>query len=136
MISASVTDSGVARGLTDAALFLGTELPRGLHGLGEQLEGAVKRHAQGRPGPQRVTGAYVSSIGMQAHQAGVHYEVEVGTNAPEGRRLEYGFHKQDKLGRSFHQPPFPHWRPALAETMPAANALFERLLSGVQARLG
>lgn len=37
----------------------------------------------------------------------------VGTNVVYARRLEYGFMKKDKLGRSYHQAPRPYLRPAL-----------------------
>jgi phage gpG-like protein len=37
----------------------------------------------------------------------------VGTNLPYARRLEYGFMGKDKLGRTYHQPPHPYFRPPL-----------------------
>lgn len=42
----------------------------------------------------------------------------VGTNAPQGRRLEFGFVGADALGRVYNQPPFPHVGPAVEEQAP------------------
>jgi len=36
----------------------------------------------------------------------------VGSGAPYGRRLEFGFVGTDALGRSYHQAPQPHVRPS------------------------
>ncbi|MBI9114303.1 hypothetical protein [Sanguibacter suaedae] len=38
----------------------------------------------------------------------------VSTNLPQARRLEFGFFGEDSLGRNYRQPPYPHWRPAIA----------------------
>lgn len=39
----------------------------------------------------------------------------VTSTAPQAHRLEFGFVGVDALGRSYHQPPRPHFRPALAK---------------------
>jgi hypothetical protein len=72
----------------------------------EQLYDDVRRAASGRPGPDVRSGAYLGSI--------VKTETKVFTSSPYGPRLEYGFTGTDRLGRNYHQPPFPHWRPAAA----------------------
>ncbi|RSO40609.1 hypothetical protein DMH15_14715 [Streptomyces sp. WAC 06725] len=43
---------------------------------------------------------------------------EVGTSAPQGRRLESGFVGADSLGRHYAQPPFPHLGPAVDQAGP------------------
>lgn len=42
-------------------------------------------------------------------------EVQVGTDVPYARRIEYGFMGKDKLGRRYHQTPRPYLRPAFDE---------------------
>jgi hypothetical protein len=39
----------------------------------------------------------------------------VGTNKPQGRRLEFGFVGADSLGRHYNQAPQPHVRPSIDE---------------------
>jgi hypothetical protein len=79
------------------------------------LETAVKRHASGRPGPRIVTGNYNRSITRTVTPIAGGAEGEVGTNAVQAARLEYGFHGRDSLGRLYDQPPYPHFRPAADE---------------------
>lgn len=66
----------------------------------------VRRNASGRPGPNIVTGHYVSSFMI--------VEDKVVNPSRQTRRLEYGFSGVDSLGRHYDQPAFPHFRPALA----------------------
>jgi hypothetical protein len=81
------------------------------------LETAVKSHASGRPGPRAVTGDYrrsiTTAIYVSPDRSGI--LAVVGTNKPQGRRLEYGFIGVDALGRHYNQPPYPHFRPAIVE---------------------
>ncbi len=86
----------------------------------------VKRRASlprtGPPGPRIQTGNYVRSMGMRM-SVGLGGPVgSVGTNAPQGRRLELGFTGTDSLGRSYAQPPYPHFGPALDEIAPLFTA--------------
>lgn len=78
---------------------------------GLYLEGQVKARVQGRPGPRRITGNCLGSWSTQ--QLGGELAVSVGSNAPQARRLEYGFHGADSLGRVYSQPAFPHLEPAV-----------------------
>ncbi|WP_372516423.1 HK97 gp10 family phage protein [Streptomyces noursei] len=73
----------------------------------------VQRRASGRPGPRVVTGRYRASWQSDVHRAGPVVVAEVGTSAPQGRRLEFGFVGVDSLGRHYAQPPFPHLGPAV-----------------------
>lgn len=75
------------------------------------VEASIKRHASGRPGPQVITGDYRRSWTTEVHRGGDSIVAVVGTNRPQARRLEYGFNGQDSLGRTYHQPPFPHMGP-------------------------
>lgn len=104
-----------------------------LHGLPPQIDAAVgvttahytqllrtrvRGRASGRPGPRRVTGDYRRNISGHSGQLlpGV-WQGVVGTNSPQSRRLELGFVGRDSLGRTYHQPPYPHFGPALDETV-------------------
>ncbi|MDN3025677.1 HK97 gp10 family phage protein [Streptomyces sp. S.PB5] len=73
----------------------------------------VQRNASGRPGPRVITGKYRASWQSDVHRAGPVIIAEVGTSAPQGRRLEFGFVGVDSLGRHYNQPPFPHLGPAV-----------------------
>lgn len=58
---------------------------------------------------------YDREIQMRMGSAGMKYPLtEVGTDEPQGFRLERGFTNIDKLGRIFSQPPRPHFGPATA----------------------
>lgn len=72
------------------------------------------------PGPNVGTGDYVRSMTQTNGFEGDNPVSTVWTNAPQARRLEYGFPvvMVDSLGRHFNQPPFPHWRPAAEEIEP------------------
>ena len=86
---------------------------------GYLLQTRVKARASGRPGPNVVTGDYRRSIGVQFYRdpkAG--FVAVIGTNKPQGARLEFGFHGMDSLGRSYDQPPYPHFGPAFDQTKP------------------
>jgi hypothetical protein len=64
----------------------------------------------------RVTSTYVRSIHHEIAIAQPDYcEGVIGTNLPYGMRLEFGFNDTDSLGREYHQPAQPHWRPAFDE---------------------
>lgn len=77
------------------------------------LQRQVQLNASGRPGPNAPTGNYRRSIHRRTVKLTRSSYGEVGTNMPQGRRLEHGFTGQDSLGRSFDQPAYPHFGPAL-----------------------
>jgi hypothetical protein len=81
------------------------------------LETRIKANASGRPGPRAITGDYRRSwrVTNPRFVGGV-LSVQVGTNKPQARRLEYGFVGTDSIGRVYNQPPFPHVAPAVAAT--------------------
>ncbi|WP_405999407.1 hypothetical protein [Streptomyces sp. NBC_00829] len=55
----------------------------------------------------------------------------VFTDAPQQRRLEYGFVGVDRLGRQYRQPPFPHIEPAFRQTQ---SGFLDALRKGVLPR--
>ncbi|NIN66324.1 MAG: hypothetical protein GTO63_16865 [Anaerolineae bacterium] len=80
----------------------------------ERLLDLTIRNASGRPGPNIVTGDYVSSFYIKKSFLNFH----VTNDSPQTHRLEYGFYGTDSLGRVYNQPPFPHMRPALQAVVP------------------
>lgn len=78
----------------------------------------VQAKASGRPGPNAPTGDYRRSWNVKFRKVGGAIEADIGTNKPQGRRLEFGFHGTDSLGRSYDQAAFPHVWPAASEVFP------------------
>lgn len=98
---------------------------------GALLETKVKANIHalfGRPGVtvsgrplgkrEKHTGDYRRSVARETTTRGSHTEVVVGSEAPQARRLEFGFVGTDSLGRRYNQPPYPHWRTAMDEIEP------------------
>ena len=79
----------------------------------------VRYHASRRPGPNYVTGRYANSIRAARGRGADMYRIIVWSDHPASHRLEYGFVGADSLGRMYSQPPYPHFRPAIAELAPA-----------------
>ena len=81
------------------------------------LQRQVQLNASGRPGPRSGiapnTGNYRRSINRRTVKLLRSSYGEVGTNSPQGRRLESGFSGTDSLGRSYDQPAYPHFGPAI-----------------------
>ncbi|WP_424217002.1 HK97 gp10 family phage protein (plasmid) [Streptomyces sp. BI20] len=92
------------------------------------LVASIRQHASGRPGPRVITGAYRASWQSEITGSGDVTTAQIGSNAPQARRLEYGFVGTDSLGRRYAQPPFPHVGPALRATGPAVARLLARAL--------
>ena len=98
---------------------------------GQLMQTKIQAHASGRPGPNAPTGNYRRSIHVEFGQAGGGLEARVGTNAPQGRRLEFGFVGTDSLGRHYNQPPFPHFGPAANEVEPEFVAALAAVAMGI-----
>lgn len=95
---------------------------------GIRLQTQVRANASGRPGPRAQTGDYRRSITRQTSISATGIRVEVGTNSPQGRRLEFGFWgMRDSLGRLFHQSPYPHFGPAADVAEARFPAAIERV---------
>lgn len=75
----------------------------------------IQKRAGGRPGPRVITGVYRASWRVEKKTSGFltrNVWISVVTSHPAAHRLEYGYIGIDSLGRRYHQPPFPHVRPA------------------------
>jgi hypothetical protein len=83
------------------------------------------------------TGTYRRSFHMETvEKSSERCRVEVGTDAPQAKRLEYGFVGADKLGRVYNQAPRPHIRPALDEKRGAAVDEFRAAVGDIVRRRG
>lgn len=91
----------------------------------------IQKNASGRPGPNAITGQYRASWDVNVAVAGGQVSAVVFTDAPQQRRLEYGFVGVDRLGRQYRQPPYPHIEPAFRQTQPG---FLEALREGVLPR--
>ncbi|GGV02479.1 hypothetical protein GCM10010211_82280 [Streptomyces albospinus] len=78
----------------------------------------IQRNASGRPGPRVITGQYRASWDVRVSTEDGEVTAEVFSDAPQARRLEYGFIGVDSLGRHYRQSPFPHVEPAFWQTQP------------------
>jgi hypothetical protein len=108
-------------------------LVKGMDDVVRQGADIVKKNASGRPGPNVITGTYRRSILTLVTEGGDGIEGHIYTDAPQALRLEFGFRGSDILGRTFDQPPYPHFQPAV----PEVAAIAERILGqGVRAELG
>ncbi|MEU1327251.1 HK97 gp10 family phage protein [Streptomyces microflavus] len=109
-----MTPDELADRLDRAATRVGPAIQRAVRHTGELGRARIRGNASGRPGPNVITGAYRNS--WETHNRRLPYGAmcTIGTNAPQGRRLEFGFMGMtDSLGRTYHQPPFPHVGPAI-----------------------
>lgn len=122
-------DVKIAAGLRAGAKNVDTKTRNLVRHYGALLRTRVMAKASGRPGPRTVTGDYRRSWQNQFSGGGGTYKAETGTNAPQAKRLEFGFNGMDSLGRVYSQPPYAHARPAFDEIVPQ----FEQ---GGQALLG
>lgn len=78
--------------------------------------GLIRANAQGRPGPRRIWGDYLRSWDSQVQRVGDNKVLGIiGSDAPQGPKLEYGWDGEDSLGRYSFQPPYPHIGPAVPE---------------------
>jgi len=103
----------LARDLGKASIASGARAYKIVRHHGMRLQAKVKANAAGRPGPRIQTGDYNRSIGLIVGIEGSGPIARVGTNRPQGRRLEKGFVGTDSLGRTFNAPPYPHFEPAV-----------------------
>lgn len=116
-----------------AATELGSRATALVRHWGTRLQASVKAHAAGRPGPRMVTGDFNRSVALDVTVGG-QSTARVGTNRPQARRLEFGFHGIDSLGRNYDQPPYPSFGPGYDDTAPgfeeAAGQLIVDVLGG------
>ncbi|WP_331746910.1 HK97 gp10 family phage protein [Streptomyces sp. NBC_00842] len=109
-----MTPDELADRLDRAATRIGPAIQRAVRHTGELGRARIRGNASGRPGPNVITGAYRNSWETTDRRLPHGAMCTIGTNAPQGRRLEFGFMGMtDSIGRTFHQPPFPHVGPAI-----------------------
>lgn len=83
------------------------------------------------PGPNVATGDYRRSWSMRMEVTARSAMAIVGTNAPQGPRLEYGFTGVDAAGRAYDQPPYPHAEPARDKVGVAYTTALASMLADV-----
>ncbi|MFE2850392.1 hypothetical protein ACFXJO_04575 [Streptomyces lavendulae] len=115
--------AALAAAFDQGALVLRGESETAVRFSAAAIVAAVRARASGRPGPRVITGQYRASWRSEVHGGGPVWVAEVGTSAPQARRLEYGFVGTDSLGRRYAQPPFPHAGPALEAAGPTVVRL-------------
>lgn len=102
--------------LDGAADRVGPEVDRAVQQQARLLQAMIRYNASGRPGPNIITGDYFDSWRTEPFAVPDGGGAEIGTDRPQGRRLEQGFmNMYDSLGRFYRQPPFPHVGPAVTE---------------------
>lgn len=108
--------------LGTAAKVTPAQMRKTVRHYGALLQRRVKKNASlprgGPPGPRIITGDYNRSITTEYQDAISTATAVVGTNAVQGRRLEYGFFGVDSLGRHYRQPAYAHFRPAADDIEP------------------
>lgn len=111
--------------LEQSADRVGTEVNRTVQQQARLARALIRERASGRPGPNIITGQYVASWRIEPFAVPDGGGATVGTDAPQGRRLEYGFYDMtDSLGRHFFQVPRPHVEPAVNELSPEYEQAF------------
>ena len=89
------------QGRVDAAMV------RGMRRTVQGGVGIVRGNVSGRPGPRVITGDFRRSWSGDTVSEGSVVFGQIGSNSPQGRRLNYGFDGVDSLGRRYRQPPYP-----------------------------
>lgn len=104
-------DISPLRGISDAIETIAKEVQKNERAAISAAGHAYQRDVQ-RIAPVD-TGQYRASIRVEMAQEDGHPVALIGTPMPQACRLEYGFWGMtDRIGRTFHQRPRPHWRPA------------------------
>ncbi len=102
--------------LERAADRVGLEVNRTVQQQARLGRALIRERASGRPGPNVITGQYLASWNIRPFPVADGGGATIGTNAPQARRLEYGFFDMtDSIGRHFYQVPRPHVDPAVDE---------------------
>ncbi|MCI3279092.1 hypothetical protein [Streptomyces cylindrosporus] len=109
-----MTPDELADRLEHAAMKIGPAVQKGVKHTATVGAARIRGNASGRPGPNVISGDYRNSW-QPAPVVPLPYGAmcTIGTDRPQGRRLEWGFVGTDSLGRSYDQPPFPHVEPAI-----------------------
>jgi hypothetical protein len=124
----SVGATSITAGFSNISRGMQVRLTKLVRHHGQLLRTRVMANASGRPGPNTPTGDYRRSISLQIVSTADTTTAYVGTNLPQGRRLEFGFHGQDSLGRTYNQAPLPHFGPAFDQQEPEFTRAAEVML--------
>lgn len=109
-----MTPEQLADRLERAADKVGPAIYKGIKHTGTLGIARIRGNASGRPGPNVISGDYRGSWKPHPHRIPYGGTNTLATTEPQGRRLEFGYMGMtDSIGRTFHQPPFPHVQPAL-----------------------
>lgn len=129
-VTVTVTgDREVVLSFQAASVAVAEQAARVTRHYGQLLTTQVQAKASGRPGPNAPTGDYRRSIHLQVYAEGFgKVTAAVGTNKPQGARLEFGFAGVDSLGRVYDQPPYPHFGPAFDLIAPRYESAMERVV--------
>ncbi|MFF6866641.1 HK97 gp10 family phage protein [Streptomyces ardesiacus] len=123
---------GLADRLERSADRVGPEVRKTVKQQARLLKAMIKWNASGRPGPNIITGDYFDSWKSVPFPVPDGGGAEIGTDRPQGRRLEFGFmNMYDSLGRFYQQPPFPHVEPAVNELSADYEAAFRQTLDQI-----
>jgi hypothetical protein len=118
--------------LERAADRVGPETNRTVQQQARLARALIMENASGRPGPNVITGDYRGSWRIEPFAVPDGGGAEVGTDRPQGRRLEYGFYDMtDSIGRHFFQVPRPHVEPAVNELSPEYERAFADALDRI-----
>lgn len=116
-----MTPEELAQRLEKAAARVPVVLNATVRHEGQMLLALILANASGAPGPNVITGDYISYGGpgaswqIEAKSVAGGTRVTVGTVRPQGMRLEFGFVGTDSLGRTYDQAPRPHVGPAVQQ---------------------
>ena len=118
--------------LEQAADRVGPEVNRTVQQQARLLRAMIRWNASGRPGPNIITGQYFDSWRTEPFPVPDGGGAVVGTDQPQGRRLEFGFWDMtDSLGRHFFQPPYAHVEPAVHELSAEYEDAFKAALNRI-----
>lgn len=79
-----------------------------------RLREMLVQASSGPPGPGVETGAYNAAYIVETDGE----TVRASNPSPQSNRLEYGFVGEDAMGRMYHDPPRPHFRPTFDRAAP------------------
>ncbi|MGW1468553.1 HK97 gp10 family phage protein [Streptomyces sp. NPDC002308] len=117
MTGRTLTPEQLADRLDAAAKQVGPAIQRAVRHTGELGRARIRGNASGRPGPnvRSPDGKNYRSSWQTANRRLPYGALcTIGTDAPQGRRLEFGFYDMtDSLGRHFFQRPLAHVGPAI-----------------------
>lgn len=86
------------------------------------------KNASGRPGPEIVSGEFVSKMEVRIDGDGMGFTA--GNPSPQAARLEMGFVGVDRAGRHYRQPSYPWLVPTFIEIKPIYVQRLRKAIKG------